>query len=1146
MNQATATIAERLALALERHQSGCLQEAETLYRQILQQDPNHPEALHLFGVLAYQSGHHEVARQCLERALVYRPDGLETHYNLANVYKILGNGERAATHYRRVRALAGAIPQACFYAGNGLKELGCLEDAVACYRQVIQEAPDHAGAYEQLGWVLVRQRRSEDAVAVLQKALQLVPDHGDVLSNLGAAFHQQGRYETALACFSRALALMPDTPEIVSNMGLALQELGRLEEAEARMRQALAMRPDSEDGLNNLGSIYKQMGRFAEATTVLERVLQLHPDFADAYANLGATYLEMGLGERAKEYFHRALTKDPDHAEAHMGLGFCHLQRGEWALGWRYYEWRWKTRSFIPHPHTQTLWQGESISGKTLLVHCEQGFGDAIQFIRLLPGAKELSRARIVVFCPEPLKRLFATAAGMDHLASSLQELPACDYQVPLLSLAQRCAVTLETIPAVFPYLTVDPGWAAPFREDLSRLPGLKVGISWRGNPRHKNDLRRSMDPRHWLPLFQVEGCFLVNLQKDATPEELQLFAGRDHFINRVRELHDFADTAALIAQLDVVIAVDTAVVHLAGALACPTWVMLPAVADWRWLETGTTSPWYLGMRLLRQTVPGHWESCITEAVTMLSQLVRAPEARYNLGNTLVALGRLAEAESCYAEALALRPDFVAALGNRGHVLEQLGRLTEAQETFQTLLRLVPDHAGAFNGLGNVFLARGELDRAREAYHQSIAVDPGSADACYNLGRILAMQRDFPAAVHWYRLAIDLKPAFVQAYYNLGNALVALDDLEEATRQFHRALAIQPGYGEAWYNLGNVLRELRRWDESLAAYDQALALRPDFAEAHFAKGVVYLLLGDAARGWPLYEWRWKKQDFLPHGYDQPQWRGEVLGAGKTLLVHCEQGYGDSIQFIRYLPLVKKNSGARVVLVCPQPLQRLFQKIAAIDQLVTAVADIPPCDSQISLMSLPLVLGGPWSPDAGQYLAISPELGEKFHNLWGNDPRLRVGLVWQGSATHQNDRQRSLDPHLLQPLLNLEGVHFVSLQKEGDWQGFPGHDRVRDCRDLLTDYADTAALIMNLDLVIGVDTSVIHLVGALGRPGWLLLPHVPDWRWQLESDHTPWYPDLRLFRQSRRGDWQEVVARLCVELQRSVDEGGDTSLAGMRP
>lgn len=618
MQPDTSPIQHRFKHAVAHHMAGRLVEADTIYRQILQEDANHSDALGMFGILSHQRGDNAIAVEFLGRAVALRPNWAEAHYNLGNACKALGLKDQALSSYRKVLALRLDVPEACFFVGNGLKELGHREEAAACYRKAVQLKPDFSEAYANLGLVLMELNRVREAIDILERLLKIAPHHGEALANLGVAYQELRRFDDAIERYAQALILKPDTPEILSNMGFAFQELGRLDKAEQCFHKALLFKPDYPAGLNNLGNLYKQQGKFNDALQAYRQALQLAPDTPEVYTNMGALFYDQGQLQQAVGAFHQALALQSDYPEAHLGLGMLHLLQGEFEVGWRYFEWRWKTRNFIHNQYIQPLWNGDRLDGGTILLHCEQGFGDSIQFIRYVPLVKEKTGARVVVVCPEPLKRLFATIGGIDELLTQPSDLSKYDCQAPLMSLPHLMGTTRETIPMAISYLATDSAQRAVFQEQLRLFPGLKIGIAWRGDPRHKNDRNRSMDPSLLAPLCTVSGVCLVNLQRDATAEELAIFSGEGCLINLANQLNDFAATAALIANLDLILGVDTAVIHCSGALGVPTWVMLPYVADWRWMHQRADSPWYPQMRLVRQQKVGHWQGCIDQVMADL------------------------------------------------------------------------------------------------------------------------------------------------------------------------------------------------------------------------------------------------------------------------------------------------------------------------------------------------------------------------------------------------------------------------------------------------------------------------------------------------------------------------------------------------
>ena len=489
-------------------------------------------------------------------------------------------------------------------------------------------------------------------------------------------------------------------------------------------------------------------------------------------------------------------------------------------------------------------------------------------------------------------------------------------------------------------------------------------------------------------------------------------------------------------------------------------------------------------------------------------------EILYNLATALCALGQPDEAIGRYREALTLRLDYVEALYNLGNTLQSLGRFDEAVDCYRRALEHRQDSPDIHNNLGNALLA---LHRTEEA-----------ADS--------------------YRLALDFRPDFPDAHYNLGNAVLELGRSGEAADSYRRALGLRSAFPDAHYNLGNALKDQQRLAEAADSYREAERLRPGYAEAMMNEGLARLKLGEFEVGWQRYEARWRVRTAQPHRHRQPFWDGAPL-EGRSILLHCEQGLGDSLQFVRYARLVKER-GATVILLCPEPLARLFSAVGGVDLVVTERDRIPPCDCQAPLVSLPMLLGTTMAniPADVPYLHSQPELVEAWRQRLGPaGGEIRIGLVWAGdprslhAEANRVDRRRSMRLAQFAPLAGLPRVRFFSLQK-GDaarqtLEPPPGL-AITDWSDDLHDFADTAALVTNLDLVISVDTAVAHLAGGLARPVWLLSRFDGCWRWLCGRDDSPWYPTLRLFHQPAPGEWAPVVDQLREALlRRSSTAGG---------
>lgn len=489
------------------------------------------------------------------------------------------------------------------------------------------------------------------------------------------------------------------------------------------------------------------------------------------------------------------------------------------------------------------------------------------------------------------------------------------------------------------------------------------------------------------------------------------------------------------------------------------------------------------------------------EALRLISAAVklnpRAPDAWVNLANVMHVLKRDADALACLDKALAIDPNDLHALLNRGSALLTLNRPQEALACFEQVLRRAPDNGEALLNRG---VALATLDRHAEA-----------------LG-------DFDAALR-------LAPAHPDLHYNRGNTLLHLGRPAEAVAAFDRTLAAVPAHARAWNNRGSALRALNRNAEAAESSSKALTLQKENADAHFNLAMALLNLGDLRGGFQHYEWRWTRTGMTDtrRGYRAPLWLGEYPLAHKTILLHAEQGLGDTIQFARYAPLLARR-GARVVLEVQPELKLLLNKLDGVAACHARGEPLPPYDLHCPLGSLPLALKTDAASIPAQipYLHADEERFAKWRPTLTSLRGKRVAFAWAGHARHANDRNRSMDLESLTPLFALAGLSFVSIQRElraHDAEVLARYPEVHHLGAELTDMADTAAVVTLADLTLVVDTSVAHLAGALCRPLWVMLSFAPDWRWTLTDKSSPWYPQARLFRQPAIGDWASVIATL---------------------
>ncbi|MEG4215804.1 tetratricopeptide repeat protein [Microcoleus sp. Pol14C6] len=1175
---------DSLKIAWEHHQAGRLLEAEKLYRQILEAQPESANVLCLLGIAARQQGKIAEALDFYEQAIVQNRHFVEAHLNKANL----------------------------------LLDVREYQRAIASYEQVIKIQPNSALAYNNLGWIKQQLGEIDAAILAYQTALRLDPNLHETAHNLGHLFKQKNQLNEATDYYLHALKINPNLTYSMMGLGTVLQQQGKLAEAFNCYQQAVKIEPNNPEAHNNVGAFYHEQGNAKAAIPHYRQALNLKPDFVEAINNLGHALVDLGEFQEAFSCHSRALELQPDNAIAHLELGLTLLLFGDFQRGFAEYEWRWRTPQLSPRQFKQPIWDGSDLQGKTILLHVEQGFGDSIQFIRYAPILRSRG-AKVMVACYPELLRLFATVPGIEYLSVSLEGLPEFDVHAPLMSLPRIVGTTLETIPANVPYLAPPAECKFALYSDAQ----LKVGIVWAGSPQRRKDNQRSCRLNDFIRFLDVPGIAFYSLQKNLSESDRTLL--NQHLLpDLTPHLSDFADTASAISQLDLVISVDTAVAHLAGALGKPVWVLLSFAPDWRWLLDREDNPWYPTARLFRQSQPESWQELFDEVQAALSLFAIANTASYSEDSAkdsldFVSLARSANhtasldyvaltmtgasvvqeskkifliASEGLAEGSAAKQSqgvetsvAIATGGDNPVVLEDLLRQAEqlmetgdredAIALYEHIISIEPNCVQARINFGFLKQEKGELEAAIPHYREALVIDPNIPQTAYNLAKIfeeqgqvseaiahyeqaLVAQPDFvPAlinlavalqekgelvrAIELYRRALEIHPHSWEAYNNLATVLQEQGNLEEALEYYHKALELLPDFVEAINNLGRTFLEKGAVEDAIACYRRAIHLSPKHASAHLNLSLALLLVGDLENGLAEYEWRWQIKEFhtghscFLTGPDntvsareyRPLWDGSDL-VGKTILLHAEQGLGDSLQFIRYAANVK-NKGGRVIVGCYPQLHRLFATVDGIDLLIVKGEQLPEFDVQAPMLSLPYIIGTKLETIPANTAYLSPPAGAEFTLL--PDRTLKVGIVWAGNPKHRKNKQRSCSLSQFLPLVEVSGVSFYSLQKEVSEadRALLNQTSIVDLSPHFGDLADTAAAIAKLDLVISVDTAVAHLAGALGKPVWILLAFSPDWRWLLEREDSPWYPTARLFRQHQRADWEDVFDRVAEAL-----------------
>ena len=656
-NKAPDPAARPMSEAMSHHQAGRLDEAEKLYRIAIGLAPMHAEALRLLGTLYLQTKkpdqaipllrdalkvqpkHPEIlnnlgialrdtaqpdeAIQCFQEALRLHPHYPEALNNLGSVYQNQEKFSEAASLYEQALRLRPDYITATGNLATALRMLGQYERSVECYRQVLKQVPAETKYWIGLGLAHRKLRQADDAVACFQRALQLTPNDFAIYNFLAGALQDQGKWDSAIDFYNRVLQIDPINPEVYVNLGSCWWSKNNLPIAVHCYQLALSQKPDMVDAQINLGAALWGVGRREEGRAKIEDVLRREPNNIAALINYGIMFHDEGHPGDALPVFDRVLGQEPNNRMAQWRKSLVLLALGQYREGWELYETGLGHRAMRgPHLVNEKPWGGAPMPNKRLLITCEQGFGDSLQFIRYAEKAKQCFD-QVIVLCPKHLVRLFK---GLPYVANAVEtvEQGAFDTHVSMLSLPHRFGTTVETIPAQTPYLFVAPDVQNKWDEKFTGIGGLKVGLAWAGSAREEQtnsgqvDQRRSISLELMKPFFDTPNVRFYNLQKDKAAEQIKKAGLENALIDFMPEANDFADTAALINNLDLVITVDTSVAHLAGGLGKPVWILSRYDACWRWLKNQPTSPWYPTARIFGQPKPADWDSVLKDVVRAL------------------------------------------------------------------------------------------------------------------------------------------------------------------------------------------------------------------------------------------------------------------------------------------------------------------------------------------------------------------------------------------------------------------------------------------------------------------------------------------------------------------------------------------------
>lgn len=585
---------QMLQAALDSQRAGRFPEAEGIFRQVLAREPRNAHALNGLGTLALHLNRPQDAASLFNEAIAANPSELGFHMNL----------------------------------GTALLKMSRLMDAGQVFQRIVQMKPDYAEAYANLGVVLSDLGRLEDAVNVYRRAIQLKPQFATPYQNLGAVLRDMGRHEEAVQVLRQGLAVDPTRVEMMSRLGLVYLSLGltdrsKYDEAITVLRQALTLQPNHPYVLTNLGVALARLGRPEESIAYHRQALEIYPSFAGALINLGVALRNLGRFDEAKECYLRALALEPNDPNLHQNLAFELLVQGDWEQGFREYERRLEDKSLYRRDWPKPRWDGSDLSGRTILLAAEQGIGDTINFIRYAPLLAERG-AKVLVEAQDTVVSLIGRVPGVSSVSAQGQTLPEHDFYAPVPSLPFAFQTRPDTIPANVPYLSAQPERAAAWKDRLAQYgAAFKVGLVWGGSLRNRNDIHRSMLLADFAPLADVKGARFFSLQTG--PQASQIFSAPPgtEIVDLGPSLTSFEETAAALANLDLLISVDTAIVHLAGAMGRPVWNLIAFAPDWRWMLNRPDTTWYPTMKLFRQPAYKDWAGAVRQVKEQLEDRVK-------------------------------------------------------------------------------------------------------------------------------------------------------------------------------------------------------------------------------------------------------------------------------------------------------------------------------------------------------------------------------------------------------------------------------------------------------------------------------------------------------------------------------------------
>lgn len=1229
---------EQLTKAKVLQKSGKYSEAEKEFVRLINQNDGLPEGYYHLGIFYLQTGAYSKAAACFEKCLNSGFITAGIYNNLGMIYQNNGDFEKSTECYKKaVEIEPGNIPAlnnlafACFQDGNLSGAVSVLNKAISLvpndtesrynlayiyhqsgdlgkaeenYRAAINLAPDHRNAKFNIGLLLIVNKNFDEAGEIFGSLLEQYPDDYEAGCNYALCLAGLNKYEKSEEIYRKMFELNPGTDAAYFGIGNLYKVAENFHAALEAYKSATEINPSNYEAWNNSGLIHLRNFNYTSAEECFNRSLQIKPDYTDSLINLASLYYEMEQPERSIPVYEKAIASSGDNDDIKFNMSVALLLSGKMEDGFKEYEFR---KSKLENDKKyKRIWKGESLSGKRLLVADEQGIGDTIQFIRFLKILK--AKGAFVIFhCRKTLIPMMSNLKFIDEIIDLADEYHDYDFAVSLMSLVNLLRISPDKFADETPYFKLTLPEQNKYKRQLDSFEELKIGIVWKGNPKHKYDYKRSAGLEYFQGIVEIPGIKLFSLQADPEKQEIELL-NKYGIIKLFEENDGFTNTFDLISGLDLIITVDTSIAHLAGAMGKNVWTLLPFGPDWRWQLRKEKTDWYPDMKLFRQKSPGKWEDVFEtikrelysiidngsfSSQIFLQKKLRTFEYHEN--------GNFKEAEKGYLEILIERPFDAETLFWLGTLYLSTGNYKPAGDVFSRLIEIYPGYnEEAYRNLVKVFIADNRNNEAETVFEKALEAFPASFEMANNYGAFLMSSGNDGKSVQFLKKAIELNPDFYDARLNLAQAYEKIQNFDDAIKEYsfilgkegenkivlrniancflkvknfenaekyyllaekffpgdsdilnNMAFALQrqnkldkageylfraletsekPGIS---YNLGNNFYLKNDFKKAEEFYLKAISSNQDYKEPKISLGFIRLSEGNFDEGWQYFAHSLIPNENLVNS-GIPEWKGENLN-GKTLLVYSEQGIGDNIHFARYIKIIGRLGG-KIRFLCGEELASIILDdfVGTVSKLYTK--DLAGTDYYCSLLKLPLILNKLGINDHSpvNFVKINNDLADKYKTQFTGN-RLNVGLVWKGNPQHQFDYNRSVKLEFFNRIFENREINFYSLQLDSrkEIQPFlPGNPNLAD---LPGNFEEKVAIIQNLDLIISVDTMIAHLAATMGKPVWLLLSAVSDWRWMRNTTESYLYPTVKLFRQKELGDWSGVFNELETELKKMMIE-----------